>query len=82
METAREQDTRSALVGALVPLGDDSTADVDDGSGGIFASPWFWGVIAGVVVVGAATALILIATSGGAPDPFQGTLMPGSITVD
>lgn len=55
--------------------------DVDDEGGGIFASPWFW-IVTGVVVVGAATAIILVTTSGGGADPFQGTLMPGSIVVD
>lgn len=65
--------------GATAPLGE--TSDVDHGNGGIFASPWFW-IVTGVVVVGIATAVILLATSGGTPDPFQGTLMPGSIIVD
>ena len=55
-------------------------ADEDSG-GGVFSSPWFW-LVTGVVVAGAATAVIVVTTSGSAPDPFQGTLMPGSIVVE
>lgn len=46
-------------------------------SGGLFSSPVFW-VIVGVVLVGGATAGVVVATSGGS-DPFSGNL--GSISV-
>lgn len=65
---------------ATLRLDGERTDDVDEG-GSIFASPWFW-VITGAVVIAAATVAIVVATSGSAEDPFQGTLMPGSITVD
>jgi len=63
-----------------IQLDGDRTDAVDE-SGSIFASPWFW-IITGAVVVAALTVGIIVATSGSAEDPFQGTLMPGSITVD
>lgn len=49
----------------------------DEESGGILASPVFW-VVVGVVVIGGATAGVLVATSGGS-DPFSGNL--GSIAI-
>jgi hypothetical protein len=53
---------------------------VDEG-GGLLSSPWFW-VVTGIVVAGAATATVLLVTQEDTADPFQGTLMPGSIVVD
>jgi hypothetical protein len=65
--------------------GDDAAgrgrSDADDRGGGIFASPWFW-ILTGVVVVGAVTATVLLATSGSPDAPFQGSLMPGAIVVE
>jgi hypothetical protein len=55
--------------------------DTDDRGGGIFASPWFW-VVTGIVVVGAVTATVLLATSGSTEEPFQGSLTPGVIIVE
>jgi hypothetical protein len=52
-----------------------------DEGGGLLSSPWFW-VVTGVVVAGAATATVLLVTQDDPADPFQGTLMPGSIVVD
>ncbi len=65
---------------ATIRLDGDRTDEVDEG-GSIFASPWFW-VITGAVVVAAVIVAVVVATSGSTQDPFQGTLMPGSITVD
>lgn len=73
-------DAEDGSDGATVRLGGEGTGGVDE-DGGIFASPWFW-IITGAVLVAAVTVAILVATSGSAEDPFQGTLMPGSITVD
>ena len=63
-----------------IQLGGDRTNEVDE-AGSIFASPWFW-VITGAVVVAAVIVAVVVTTSGSTEDPFQGTLMPGSITVD
>lgn len=49
----------------------------DEDDGGVLASPVFW-IIVGVVVVGGATAGILVTTSGGS-DPYSGNL--GSIPI-
>ena len=49
----------------------------DDEGGGVLASPVFW-IIVGVVVIGGATAGVLVATSGGS-DPYSGNL--GSIPI-
>jgi hypothetical protein len=81
-----EDTARGAQGGAATSaLGLDGASDTapadDEGGGGLFASPWFW-LVTGVVVAGAATAVIVVATSGGTPDPFQGTLTPGSIVVE
>lgn len=79
-DAARADDASNDRDDATIGLDGDRTDAVDE-SGSIFASPWFW-IITGAVVVAALTVGIIVATSGSAEDPFQGTLMPGSITVD
>ncbi len=60
---------------------DTNRRDEADEGGGLLSSPWFW-LVTGVVVAGAATATVLLVTQDSPADPFQGTLMPGSIVVD
>jgi len=60
---------------------DDRRSTPADEGGGLLSSPWFW-IVTGVVVAGAATATVLLVTQDDPADPFQGTLMPGSIVVD
>lgn len=60
---------------------DDRRGTPSDEGGGLLSSPWFW-IVTGVVVAGAATATVLLVTQESPADPFQGTLMPGSIVVD
>ncbi len=52
----------------------------DAGGGGILTRWWFWGLV--VAVAAGATVGIVLATSGGAPDPVQGDLMPGVLHVE
>jgi len=63
-------------------LGDGTDTDVvDDDSGSIFSSPWFW-IIAGVLVAGGVTAAIVIASSGSERDPVMGNLPPFRVEID
>ncbi len=85
-DTAREangasNDPRATGDSSLRVGSDPATRADEDSGGGVLSSPWFW-LITGVVVAGAATAVIVVTTSGSTPDPFQGTLMPGSIVVE
>jgi hypothetical protein len=73
----RDPDTGPREVGVLPRNGEDRRAPRREESGGILSSPIFW-VVVGVVVIGGATAGVLVATSG-EQAPFSGNL--GSIPV-
>ncbi len=59
-----------------------SAVETDDegGGGGVFASPVFW-LVVGLVVVGGATATVLVLTRQ-TPTPFSGNLGPGLVVVE
>ena len=53
------------------------------GGGGVFSSPWFWGITATVVAAGAVTGVLLATRSSGgeAPAPYMGNVPPSRIVV-
>jgi len=53
------------------------------GGGGVFSSPWFWGITATVVAAGAVTGVLLATRSSGgeAPAPYTGNVPPSRIVV-
>lgn len=73
----RDPDATPREIGVLPRNGEERPAPRREESGGILSSPIFW-VVVGVVVIGGATAGVLIATSG-EQAPFSGNL--GSIPV-
>lgn len=56
----------SSRAGGDLGEGEGAGPSVDDG-GSILGSPWFWGVVGAVVVVGAGTAALLASSGGHAP---------------
>jgi len=58
---------------------DTEEVEEDDGGGSVFAQGWFWTGL-GVVVAGAAVAVVL-ATEDEPPQPVQGDLEPGLVEV-
>ena len=62
---------------------DQPPAEHPSGGGGVFSSPWFWGITAAVVAAGAVTGVLIATRSSGgeAPAPYMGNVPPSRIVL-